>query len=124
MDDYISREATIRNIEVFLETDAKNACLDSSVCDPKFSRLMARYNGIKAARQIIEKIPSADVRPVAHGSWIPKYEEIYRLENICELKMLPDYFECSICGRREIRPEPFCNCGADMREEQNETDLV
>lgn len=120
MDDYISRQSTIQAIWVSLERDAKNACLDSSILDPEFCRLMARYNGIKAARKIIEKIPSADVRPVAHGNWIPKYEEIYCPENIYEHKMPPDYFECSICGHKEIRPEPYCNCGADMRGNKSE----
>ena len=106
MDDYISRQSAIEAIEVFLEKDAKIACLNLSVNDPQFSRCMARYNGIKAARQIIEKIPSADVRQVVHGKWYFAEDAVFR---------------CSVCGR--ICPEldaPYCNCGADMSGNKSE----
>lgn len=113
MDDYISRQATIRDIEVLLERDAKNACLYSSVCDPEFSRLMARYNGIKAVRTLIEKRPSANVREAVKAKWA---------------HLGGDEWCCTACGNVihtegswEKPTKKFCDeCGADMRGKQNE----
>lgn len=28
-------------------------------------------------------------------------------------------WQCSVCGRYELRKEPYCNCGADMRGEED-----
>ena len=30
------------------------------------------------------------------------------------------FFRCSICGRTVFEKEPYCHCGADMREIENE----
>ena len=60
---------------------------------------------------IINQLPAADVRPVVRGKWI--------YDHWCE-------FKCSNCGAwSKSEPyrgrENFCpNCGADMREENNE----
>lgn len=114
MDDYISRKAAIAAIKVLLEEEAKNACLDLPLNDPNLSRCMARYNGIKAARQIIEKRPSADVRPVVRGKWIDGSEN-FTCGNYNA--------ECSNC-HANIRWSGcdddfnFCpKCGAMMMEE-------
>lgn len=29
------------------------------------------------------------------------------------------HYVCSVCGRTEMKKEPFCHCGADMREVQD-----
>lgn len=55
-------------------------------------------------------VPAADVEPVRHGRWETKidYDEFWG-----EL----DYYECSLCGTRELRDKqtPYCaNCGARM----------
>ena len=117
MDDYIDRKSTIEAIQKFLEIDARNACLDLSVCDPEFSRCMARYNGIKAVRRLVQERPSAKVREDIKAKWS---------------HLGGDEWCCTACGNVihtegswEKPTKKFCDeCGADMREEQNETDLV
>lgn len=52
---------------------------------------------------IAEHLPAADVAPVVHARW--KFNKLH------------NGFNCSECGRFERNREPFCNCGADMREE-------
>ena len=109
MDEYISRQAVF---DAFNELD-----YDIS-SNQTFDNLYGHYGfSEETVNRTIGNIPAADVRPVVRGHWIPKYEEIYRKENIFEHKLFPDYFVCSICGRAEIKQEPFCNCGAYMREE-------
>lgn len=110
MDGYISRQAAIEAIEVFLERDAKNACLNLSVNDPEFSGCMARYNGIKAVRTLIEKRPSANARENVKAHWA---------------HLGGDEWCCTNCGNVintegswEKPTKKFCDeCGADMREE-------
>jgi len=57
-----------------------------------------------------------DVRPVVRGTWIEHYEPYSTGEEMLEEQF---GYECSICGRWEYEKEPFCNCGADMREKNN-----
>lgn len=62
--------------------------------------------------------PAADVREVVRGEWVPCYEMQNVLRDDCTItgeKIFVGYM-CSVCGRMERRMEPFCNCGADMRE--------
>lgn len=47
------------------------------------------------------------------GEWIPM-----------EVSSGRDSWKCSVCGRRargKLNNLPFCHCGADMREADNET---
>lgn len=55
MDDYISRQATLEAIEVFLEKDAKIACLNLSVNDPRFSKCMANTMVLKLLDKLLKK---------------------------------------------------------------------
>lgn len=53
------------------------------------------------AREIIDSIPSADVRPNIHGHWIAT----------------PECDTCSECHFKVVAGFNFCpHCGADMRE--------
>lgn len=72
------------------------------------------YNGLEVARQIAHDLPTADVRPVVRGKWIPHYEDFDAYDGGVEKRQWG--FECSICGRWEENAEPFCNCGAMMEE--------
>jgi len=49
----------------------------------------------------LKELPTADVKPVVRGEWIPGGDFPVR---------------CSNCGRGSVQPENFCmTCGADMR---------
>ena len=56
----------------------------------------------------------ADFVEVKHGEWIDKFEKVTTLGgNGIEREFLCGY-KCSLCGRTEIKKEPYCNCGAKM----------
>lgn len=58
--------------------------------------------------ETVHNLPAADVQPVRHGRW-----EYNPGDNIpyCSECMMPQDGECNFCP----------NCGADMREANNET---
>ena len=69
--------------------------------------------------RVIEQIPTADVRPVVRGKWIPVGTD----------DMDEGMYKCSECGSEHFFPDillgipadNFCpNCGADMREPPKE----
>ena len=74
-------------------------------------------DAISEAMSIVEKAPTADVRPERHGEWKGYTtsafhgfddfgEPIYRDVNV---------WVCSECNRRSVVKERFCpNCGAKM----------
>ena len=63
---------------------------------------------------IFAEVPTADVVEVKHGEWIDKFEKVTTLGgNGIEREFLCGY-KCSLCGRTEIKKEPYCNCGAKM----------
>lgn len=64
-----------------------------------------------SALYAIEKIPSADVVPVRHGTWVEAKVASIHLED--GAKLVPT-FKCSRCGRFSFAKEPYCNCGAKM----------
>ena len=109
MDDYISREALIKAVEDFRDNDPWEK-----------KRTMwekwRRRNYCEIALKGLAKAPAADVRPVVRGEWIAITERLrswkYGFENVTT------GYKCSVCGREERFMEPFCNCGADMRGEQ------
>lgn len=102
MDDYISRQAVIKAFEN-ADKDVMANYGEYYGCEWGFS--------IEAVNQTINSITDADVRPVVRGIWG---------DDDC----------CTNCGEeadynweRGIHYySNFCpNCGADMREEQDET---
>ena len=54
----------------------------------------------------------ADYAEVKHGEWIDDMKVISTVGGV-EMKALVGY-RCSLCGRAELRKEPYCNCGAKM----------
>lgn len=69
-------------------------------------------DGWNNAIEIFENEPTADVVEVKHGEWIDVTEEH---TTVAGVKMSGVYsYKCSLCGRREINKEPYCNCGAKM----------
>lgn len=48
------------------------------------------------------------------GVWIPVINPHESVDRPGDLVL---YYKCSVCGRRESVKEPYCNCGAKMKEE-------
>lgn len=59
------------------------------------------------AKERATKIYNANFRKQKEGEWIEYREK--RLGGEV-------YYICSRCGRRESHKEPYCNCGAKMKE--------
>lgn len=100
MGDYISREAACEAFE-FESTDVISDYSEEYGCELGFSE--------EKVIKTINKIPSADVRPVVHGKWL---KEVVRQPFVHVL------YKCSKCGCIRDLSSAFCPaCGADMREE-------
>lgn len=74
-----------------------------------------RKNGPWRFETLIESVPAADVAPVVHGHW---KKEVYVDPYGADWTR----YHCSLCGRVEIKKEPYCNCGAKMDGGQHEAD--
>lgn len=102
MDDYISRQAFIEDIK----TEILNLSMDG------MKGTHRPHDELYGFIERIEEQPSADVRPAVRGRWSEK-PYLLGTTNVC-----------SVCGENYGMPHGkynFCpNCGADMREEQNE----
>lgn len=105
MSEYIDREAALESVrekllisESLPDTIAKSASVFT----------------LASMNDSLKSIPAADVRPVVKAKWVEHYEPYSTGEEWVEAQY---GYECSICGRWEYEKEPFCNCGADMREE-------
>lgn len=97
MDEFISREATIKRIH--------EVCCAS--CD-SYHGVRCRVCGTGDAIDIIGDAPAAGVAPVVHGRWIEKSAPARKI-----------YFECSHCGAQENKHTAikgyYCwRCGAKM----------
>ena len=55
----------------------------------------------------------SNAEPVRHGKWI---EIPFKPEHEWDTVKGYATYKCSICGRRELVKEPYCNCGAKMDE--------
>ena len=104
MDDFISREATIKHIkEVYC-----------AGCN-SYHGVRCRACGTGDAIDMIEDAPAADVAPVVHGRWIhSRYED-------CSEQF--ELVKCSQCNHEAyamafyVRGGNYCpNCGAKMME--------
>lgn len=93
MDEYISREAMLKNLTADLEHHSDGG-------DPRTVLVMQRF--IK----YVEDFPATDVQPIKHGRWIITDD----VEHFIAV--------CSECGRTEdsrgIKDMPYCHCGAKM----------
>ena len=68
--------------------------------------------GIKILENMFE---NSDVELVRHGEWREEFRsqkspDGYFYWNAPQKKI----YVCSICGREEIKKEPYCHCGAKM----------
>ena len=61
-------------------------------------------------------IPAAEVVERKRGRWI-EHDCFKCNSNGDPVIKTGTVFVCSECGREELHREPFCHCGADMREE-------
>ena len=79
----------------YIEQEAALYAVCSHMCDAN------------RALEAIMNIPAADVAPVVHGRWVKEvYVDPYGADWT--------RYHCSLCGRVEIKKEPYCNCGAKM----------
>lgn len=97
MDEYISREETIKRIKECYCTGCNS-----------YNGVRCRACGTGDAIDVIEDAPAADVAPVVHGRWIEKSALARKI-----------YFECSQCGAQENKHTAikgyYCwRCGAKM----------
>ena len=96
MAEYIEREAMIQAIREY-----KGFFQDS----PSTNHMILKMEAEDVARDL----EAAGVAPVVHGRWI---KEVY----IDPYGADWTKYRCSLCGRVEIKKEPYCNCGAKMEE--------
>ena len=96
MGDLISREVLMRAVEEFFD--------EVCVYD------VAPFEAVSDFENILDSIPYVDAEPVRRGVWI---ECLYYDEDGYTYS---DY-KCSECGRYEATKEPYCHCGAKMKEE-------
>lgn len=88
MDEYISREATVKAFCEKCKGYYDGHCVHRGECDI----------------DVIQTAPAADVQPVKRGKWLSRCEgDIY------------EFGECSECGNMESCETPYCaQCGARM----------
>lgn len=92
MDEFISREATIKRIK-------KVYCVGCN----SYNGVRCRACGTGDAIDIIEDAPAADVAPVRHGRWL------------CVDTDTEQFFLCNRCKKKEYWESDYCpNCGAKM----------
>ena len=94
MNDYISREAMLKNLTADLEHHSDEG-------DPRTHLVMRRF--IK----YVEDFPAADVQPVKRGRW--EYVRNVKLSGTIKL------CECNQCHNKIFGGLSYCgNCGARM----------
>lgn len=59
-------------------------------------------------------VNTADVEEVKHGEWIEDFKPIDTVGMGSGKSSYLVGYKCSLCGRSEIKKEPYCNCGAKM----------
>ncbi len=63
--------------------------------------------------RVVNETIEDDVEKVKRGEWLDVIEEV---NNTCAGITFKGFagYKCSLCGRQEIRKEPYCHCGAKM----------
>ena len=101
--DCISRETAMNEFDI-----------QSSYYDAEWG---AKRFSTEDVQEILQSIPSANVRPVVHGHWIdmtPINEKTGK-----RLLIKGPHLKCSECGKMEFFASNFCSkCGAMMKELQ------
>ena len=108
MKEYIERAVAVKKFENYRrdceeESDERAA----QIFEDCISELMA--------------IPAAYVAELRHGRWNPEIHHTYIPVEYDQNgdPILHEYisFRCSLCGREELKEEPYCHCGARMGKE-------
>ena len=108
MKEYIERAVAVKKFENYRrDCEEENDERAAQIFEDCISELMA--------------IPAADVAEVRHGRWNPEIHHTYILVDYDQncVPILHEYtsFRCSLCGREELKEEPYCHCGARMGKE-------
>ena len=110
MDEYISREATVKAFCEKCKGYYDGHCVHRGECDI----------------DVIQTAPAADVQPVKHGYWIKQPEKFQIYEDVINSNYL---YSCSCCNASDLHSEranndgevKFCwRCGAKMDAEPDE----
>ena len=91
---YIEKDTLLEDVKIL----ANNQTGDAKQC------LLALYDNIARKENI-------DVEPIKHGYWKEETEYYDDDYGECNTRKV---WECSLCGRTEKTPQPYCNCGAKM----------
>ena len=105
MKEYIERAVAVKKFENYRrDCEEENDERAAQIFEDCISELMA--------------IPAADVAEVRHGRWNPEIHHTYIPVEYDQNgdPILHEYtsFRCSLCGREELKEEPYCHCGARM----------
>lgn len=108
MKEYIERAVAVKKFENYRrDCEEENDERAAQIFEDCISELMA--------------IPAADVTEVRHGRWNPEIHHTYIPVEYDQNgdPILHEYtsFRCSLCGREELKEEPYCHCGARMGKE-------
>ena len=108
MKEYIERAVAVEKFENYRrDCEEENDERAAQIFEDCISELMA--------------IPAADVAEVRHGRWNPEIHHTYIPVEYDQNgdPILHEYtsFRCSLCGREELKEEPYCHCGARMGKE-------
>lgn len=108
MKEYIERAVAVKKFENYrCDCEEENDERAAQIFEDCISELMA--------------IPAADVAEVRHGRWNPEIHHTYIPVEYDQNgdPILHEYtsFRCSLCGREELKEEPYCHCGARMGKE-------
>ena len=108
MKEYIERAVAVKTFENYRrDCEEENDERAAQIFEDCISELMA--------------IPAADVAEVRHGRWNPEIHHTYIPVEYDQNgdPILHEYtsFRCSLCGREELKEEPYCHCGARMGKE-------
>lgn len=108
MKEYIERTVAVKKFENYRrDCEEENDERAAQIFEDCISELMA--------------IPAADVAEVRHGRWNPEIHHTYIPVEYDQNgdPILHEYtsFRCSLCGREELKEEPYCHCGARMGKE-------
>lgn len=108
MKEYIERAVAVKKFENYRrDCEEENEERAAQIFEDCISELMA--------------IPAADVAEVRHGRWNPEIHHTYIPVEYDQNgdPILHEYtsFRCSLCGREELKEEPYCHCGARMGKE-------
>ena len=108
MKEYIERAVAVKKFENYRrDCEEENDERAAQIFEDCVSELMA--------------LPAADVAEVRHGRWNPEIHHTYIPVEYDQNgdPILHEYtsFRCSLCGREELKEEPYCHCGARMGKE-------